>query len=264
MENKDEVERLEIKTDPDALRRQARWCGVRAGLNVLDLGCGMGKTSFLLHEMVQPGGSVLGVDFSAERIAYARKKYGGREGLDFLVDNLMEIGDNIGPFDLIWVRFVLEYYRRESGAIVKNLKKILKPGGYLCLLDLDHNCLNHYELPSSFAELLPKLMAKLDDVYNFDTFAGRKLYAYLYDEGYENIEVELMAHRMIYGKAKKEDDFNWLKKLEIASSRLQGFFDGYRDGKEGFLSDFETFFLNPRRFTYTPLILCKGMRPRSF
>lgn len=261
MESRDEAIRLDVKTDPDSLRKQALWCGVKPGMRVLDLGCGAGKTSFLLHEMVQPAGSILGIDYSQDRIDYANKHYGGREGIDFLVHDLTDPLSGVGLFDIIWVRFVLEYYRRESPDIVNNLKKLLKPGGYLCLLDLDYNCLSHYELPEKIAHILPKLMTELDREYNFDTYAGRKLYSYLYDTGYQDIQMELMAHHMIYGEARDVDVFNWIKKLEIAGSRLRDIFSCYSGGYEAFFTDFKKFFLDPRRFTYTPLILCKGIRP---
>jgi len=263
MESQDEAVRLDMKTDPESLQKQALWCGVKPGLRVLDLGCGAGKTSFLLHEMVKPSGSVVGIDYSSARIDHARKHYGAKEGIDFLVRDLTEPFDDIEPFDIIWVRFVLEYYRRESLGIVNNLKKLLKPGGYLCLLDLDINCLGHYELPSDIADLLPKLMTKLDRDYNFDTYAGRKLYSYLYDAGYEDIQMELMAHHLIYGEPRDVDIFNWMKKLEIANSQFQDFFECYHGGYDAFFSDFKKFFSDPRRFTYTPLILSKGRRPLS-
>jgi hypothetical protein len=32
-------------------------------------------------------------------------------------------------------------------------------------------------------------------------------------------------------------------------------------GRNAFFKDFKAFFLEPRRFTYTPLILCKGTAP---
>lgn len=264
MESRDEIVRLNLKTDPDALRKQALWCGVKPGLRVLDLGCGTGKTSSLLHKMVQPGGSVVGVDYSEERINYAKEHYAAKEGLQFLLHDLNDLNalcESTEPFDIIWMRFVLEYYRRESPVIVNNIKKLLKPGGFLCLIDLDYNCLSHYELPAALAELLPKLMAALDDAYNFDAYAGRKLYSYLYDGEYGDIEMELMAHHLIYGMARNEDLFNWIKKVEVAAFRLSGIFTCYPGGYDAFFTDFKRFFLDPRRFTYTPLILCKGKRP---
>ncbi len=261
MENSEEALRLSQKTDPDAVRKQAAWCGIKAGLRVLDFGCGPGVTTDIFRDMLQPGGSVVGVDLSEERIAGAISSYGGRPGISFLAGDIRKPATDIGTFDIIWVRFVLEYYRSESQKIVENLKTLLNPGGWLCLLDLDYNCLSHYELPGPMKGILPKLMALLDEKYNFDTFSGRKLYSYLLDGQYENIQVELMAHHLIYGKAKESDIFNWTKKIEVTADRLQPLFAEYPGGIEKFKEDFRQFFVAPRRFTYTPLIICKGMRP---
>ncbi|MCG2777986.1 MAG: methyltransferase domain-containing protein, partial [Desulfobacterales bacterium] len=64
MENLEESIRIELKTDPVVVRKQAMWCGLKPGLRVLDVGCGPGKTSATLHEMIQPDGELLGLDFS--------------------------------------------------------------------------------------------------------------------------------------------------------------------------------------------------------
>jgi ubiquinone/menaquinone biosynthesis C-methylase UbiE len=261
MENAEETLRLEVKTDPKVVREQARWCGLEPGIRVLDVGCGPGKTTSILHKMIQPGGNILGIDYSEERISHARKHYGMKPGIDFSVCNLKEPLNDIGQFDLIWVRFVLEYYRAESFDIVGNLKNALKPSGCLCLLDLDYNCLNHYELPPLIRDLLPRLMSRLEEKYNFDAYAGRKLYAYLYDHGFEDIQVGMMAHHLIYGQIKDKDVFNWMKKTEVNAKRFEDLFDDYPGGYKAFFLDIKAFFLNPRRFTYTPLILCKGRKP---
>jgi len=264
MENLEEAIRLEIKTDPEAVRKQALWCGLKPGLRVLDAGCGTGKIASIFHEMIQPGGRILGVDYSEERIHYAQQHYGRKSGIDFQFHDLRDPLDGVGLFDLIWVRFVLEYYRLESPDIVRNLTACLKPGGYLCLLDLDHNCLNHYELPAKMEDILFQLMDMVEQEYNFDPYSGRKLYAYLYDLGFEDIQLDLMAHHLIYGKISNEDLFNWSKKAEVASMKTRReLFENYPGGQDAFFADFTKFFLDPRRFTYTPLILCKGMKPLS-
>ncbi len=260
MENTEETFRLEIKTDPEAVGHQACWCGVKPGLRVLDVGCGSGKTTAILHEMAQPGGSAVGIDFSEDRIAYAKKHYGQLSGIDFHVCDFKEPLNDIGQFDLIWVRFVLEYFLAESKAIVENISRVLKPGGVLCLLDLDYNCLSHYELPPMIGNLLPKLMNRLEEKFNFDVYAGRKLYSYLYDQGYQDIQVNLVAHHLFFGSIKAGDVYNWMKKIEVNANRFKDLFDGYPGGCETFIHDFNQFFIDPRRFTYTPLIMCKGMK----
>ncbi len=260
MESEDEAIRLDAKTDPIAFRRQALWCGIKPGMRVLDAGCGPGKTTALLHEMIQPGGSIVGIDFSEARITYAEEHYGGKNGIDFCRQDLTESMTGLGEFDLIWVRFVLEYFRRESLDIVRKLKNCLKPGGTLCLIDLDYNCLSHYELSPEIAELLPKIMALMDEKYNFDTFAGRKLYSYLYDCGFEKIDVEVMANNLVFGEIKDQIQFDWTKKVEIATKNAEKIINTYPGKYKQFYNDFREFMANPRRFTYTPLIMCKGTR----
>lgn len=263
MENLDESIRLEIKTDPDSVRNQALWCGLKPGLRVLDAGCGPGKVTSILNEMIQPAGHILGVDSSEERVLLARKQYGRKTGIEFIAHDLRKPLKGVDPFDVIWVRFFLEYHRDEGYDIVKNLAKCLKPGGYLCLLDLDRNCLNHHGMPAEMEEILIKIMRKLEREYNFDPYAGKKLYAHLYDLGYQNIEVDLRAHHLIYGEALEKDAFNWLTKVEVISGKVKSLFKNYPGGHAGFDKDFIEYFYDPRRFIYTPLIICKGMKPLS-
>lgn len=260
MDNLEEEIRLEIKTNPEEIRQQAIWCGIKPGMRVLDAGCGPGKTSSILYKMIQPTGSLLGVDYAEQRIAYARKHYGGKSGLEFLLHDLRNPLNFKDEFDLIWVRFVLEYNLSESFEIVKNLTACLKPGGYLCLMDLDYNCLSHYGMPKAMEDILYRTMAKLSSDFNFDPYAGRKLYSYLYDLAYENINMHLLGHHLIYGKASEVDIFNWTKKMEMVADKLRILFQSYPGGHEAFSNNFKKFFLDPRRFTYTPLILCKGMK----
>ena len=261
MENLEEAIRLEVKTNPTEVRNQAVWCGLKPGFHVLDAGCGPGKITSILHEMIQPGGKILGLDYSEARINHAREHYARDRNISFEVRDLRKPIEGVGPFDLIWVRFVLEYNRAESFQIVKNLTTLLKPDGHLCLLDLDHNSLCHYEMPVEMEAVLGRISARLEENFNFDPYSGRKLYAYLYDLGYRDIQVNLIPHHLIYGKIKEGDMFNWIKKAEVISSKTTKLFQDYPGGHKTFFTDFRSFFLDPRRFTYTPLILCKGMKP---
>jgi len=262
MENREEAIRLEVKTDKQAVRDEARWCGIGPGMRVLDAGCGPGLTTSILSDMVQPGGAVVGVDYSDMRIQYARDHYGGDGNISFHVRDLRGDLTDLGQFDLIWVRFVLEYNRVESPDIVKRLTECLTPDGTLCLLDLDYNCLNHYQMTPQIEDILQKVMARMDAQFNFDTYAGRKLYSYLYDLDYRDIALQMKAHHLIYGTIREEDVFNWVKKMEVAGSIVGDLFDTYPGGHTQLVADFKKLLLDPRRFTYTPLILCKGTRPR--
>ncbi|MBI5062477.1 MAG: methyltransferase domain-containing protein [Desulfatitalea sp.] len=257
MENKDEIERLERKTDRRALERQAAWAGLQPGMRVGDMGCGPGLTTRFLFEMAQPGGTAIGVDLSGERIAHATKKY-GIEGLTFVRHNLVKPIIELGTFDFIWVRFALEYNRSQAFQIVQNLTRILNPGGIMCLIDLDYNCLNHFDMPERLMSALRAITHRLEEIADFDPYVGIKLYSFLYDLGFEEIEMAMSAHHLIFGELKEVDAFNWTKKLEIAVVRSGYDFPEFAGGYQEFAEEFQKFFSDPRRFTYTPLIACRG------
>jgi ubiquinone/menaquinone biosynthesis C-methylase UbiE len=51
--------------------RMLRSAGVRPGLHVLDVGCGVGDVSFLVSEIVGEQGSVVGVDVDPDALKVA-------------------------------------------------------------------------------------------------------------------------------------------------------------------------------------------------
>jgi len=259
MENDEEAYRLDIKTDPEAVRKQAVWAGLKPGMSVADLGCGSGKTTSVLNEIVLPGGRATGLDFSGNRIDFARRNYGDK-GIEFKQLDIREPLEGLDRFDFVWVRFVLEYYLRDSFDIVRNITASLKPGGILCLVDLDHNCLSHYGLSPRLESTVARAMEFLMENVDFDPYAGRKLYSYLYDLGFEDVDVKLEAHHLIFGALRDSDAFNWLKKVELLGTKMKFVFDEYEGGHEEFIREFKEFFRSPRRFTYTPLIICRGRK----
>jgi hypothetical protein len=105
------------------------------------------------------------------------------------------------------------------------------------------------------------VMDRLEQNADFDPYVGRKLYSYLYDLGFSEIRVSLSAHHLIYGPVKKNDLFNWVKKIEIAARQSGYDFKEFQNGFEGFYAEFKRFFCDPRRFTYTPVIVCRGKKP---
>lgn len=257
MESDEEAFRLDIKTDTKDVRSQALWAGIKPGMRVADLGCGSGKTTSILHKLVQPGGEVVGVDFSIKRFTYAQKHYGGN-GVKFKCADIRYSLEDLGMFDFVWVRFVLEYYLSDSFDIVKTISKIVKPGGILCIIDLDYNCLSHYGISSKLEKTLFAIMHCLEKKANFDPYVGRKLYSFLYDLGYQDIAVSVAPHHLIFGELKECDAFNWVKKVKVVTSKINYQFEEFEGGHKEFSEEFNKFFTSSRRFTYTPLIACRG------
>ena len=258
MEHEGEIARLETKTDTDTVRRQALWAGLDKGMRVADIGCGTGKTTEVLQDIVGPSGEVVGIDSSQERITYAKQTY---PCSTYLVNDIRSVPPDIGQFDFIWVRFFLEYYKTDAFEIVDSLGSLLKSEGIMCLIDLDYNCMTHHGLDEDLELSLIGCMQYLEEQTNFDPYAGRKLYSYLFDLGYANIEVHMEPHHLLHGTLNPTDEKNWNAKIDIALGQSGYRFPELEGGFEEFRRRIRQYLKQPRRFTYTPAILCRGVKP---
>lgn len=260
MEDPQEIERLERKTDPAVVLKQANWAGLSAGMRVADIGCGPGLTSCILHGAVQPGGEVVGVDFSAERIQHAQKRY-QQTGMSFQQEDFFGDLSSLGTFDFLWVRFVLEFHRSRATQLVANLSRLVRPGGILCLIDLDYNCLSHAGLLERVDKTIQDVVSGLEKKADFDPYAGRRLYGHLFDLGYHDIRLDMTSHHLIYGELNEAERYNWERKVLVAARRSGCDFSRYQGDFNAFAREFTSSFQDPRRFTYTPLISCCGRKP---
>ena len=260
MESDEESLRLDIKIDSKIIKQQALWAGIKPGMRVADIGCGPGRITSILNELVQPGGSVVGVDNSSKRLEYAVQHYSS-DNITYYQQNILNPLVELGEFDFIWSRFVLEYYLSHSFEIVKNISRNLKPKGTLCLIDLDQNLLNFYGMPNRLEKTFNKILKELQTNTDFDPFVGRRLYSFLYDLGFENIDLNISIHNLMFGETRETEIYNILKKIEIVPKKLDIKFEEYSGGYEEFFKEAESFLKNPRRFTYTPLIICRGEKP---
>lgn len=258
MEHNGEIERLETKTDENTISRLATWAGLKPGMEVADVGCGIGKTTAVLQALVGANGRAVGIDASEKRIEYAREKY---PQPDYCIADVCDHVDTIGQFDFIWSRFLLEYHKSRAFTIVQNLHGMLKPGGILCLGDLDYNCMTHYDLEQDLQAALFGSIRYLEEYMDFDPYAGRKLYSYLYDLEYEDIHISMEPHHLFYGEISKTDEHNWTKKIDVALSKINYSFPELKGGFEEFRKRMLAFMQDPRRFTYTPIIFCRGVKP---
>ncbi len=261
MEDDQEAVRLERKTDTAEVEKQALWAGLKPGMRVADFGCGPGKTTFHLNRLVQPDGQAVGLDIAEQRIDYAKAHYSD-ESIEYVVADIRKPLRDLGQFDFIWVRFVLEYYLNGSFEIVENVTKNLKPGGIICLIDLDCNCLRHFGLPDRLRRATFGVMDWLEKKCNFDPYVGVKLYSFLYDLGFDEIDVSLSPHNMFFGALKENEKFISMKKAEIGGRNSGYPFEEYNGNFDEFLREVKIFFNDARVFYYTPLIACRGRKPR--
>jgi SAM-dependent methyltransferase len=102
------------------------------GKRLLEIGCGVGQN--IAYARWTMGFDIYGVDYSAQAIELARISLAGRG-----VDAELHVGDVTqlpyanGFFDVCIERAVIQQNRHAAGIqIVKELLRVLRPGGYLC------------------------------------------------------------------------------------------------------------------------------------
>ncbi len=127
----------------DLLREQAIRSAIRAlklppGSRGLDAGCGIGSLSRLLAEAVGSGGHIIGLDLSPEILVIAgetAEKSGLSEHVSFQEGDVNRLPFGDDTFDWVWSVDCVGYYRGgEPSALVKELARVVKPGGIMAIL----------------------------------------------------------------------------------------------------------------------------------
>jgi SAM-dependent methyltransferase len=110
---------------------------LRAGMDVLDAGCGVGSIALDLAPTVAPG-RVVGIDLDPEQIEVARKTAAERgiENVEFTTGSVLELPFDAGTFDIVYANAVLFYLREQKPALVE-MRRVLRPGGIAAVSDDD-------------------------------------------------------------------------------------------------------------------------------
>jgi ubiquinone/menaquinone biosynthesis C-methylase UbiE len=261
MESENEAQRLENKFSLSTVRDQLRLVGLRDGMSVLDAGSGTGAVARAMARIVGPKGRVAALDLSWHRLhtgaEIARK--GAGQPIQFVQGQLAAVPLRAQSFDLIWCRFVFEYLH-EPAPVMRELTRLLKPGGKLVVLDLDNNGLIHYPMPPHLEYGIQTIRRAL--IEHWDPFAGRKLYHLFRTTQLQQIKIRFFPHHVYTGAAPEGDLQNWVQKFSTLRQLVAPAFGG--DGEyDRFVRAFIDMLKDPDTFTYSTLILAEGVRSGS-
>jgi SAM-dependent methyltransferase len=153
------------------------------GLSLLDVGCGPGTITVEFADRLVPGG-VVGLDASAEVIERAHREF-VRDNLRFVVGDAYALPFDDNTFDLAHAHQTLQHVA-DPVAVLRELRRVVKPGGLVAARDVDYAGLIWYPLVAGLAEWLA-LYSRVHRSNGGEPDAGRRLKAWAREAGFTQV-----------------------------------------------------------------------------
>lgn len=190
-----ELERLERQATVawEMEKRMLLEAGLKPGMRVLDLACGPGFISSRIAQSVQPGGSVTGVDVNDHLMAIAQERQAGglAPNVTFHKMNVYDLRLPEGLFDFVYARLLFQHLEFPERAF-EQIKRVLRPGGRACIMDVDDALLSIFPEPPMLQDFT-RLAAERQRQAGGDREAGRKLGYHFKTTGFADITVRAVV-----------------------------------------------------------------------
>jgi ubiquinone/menaquinone biosynthesis C-methylase UbiE len=185
--------------------------GIRPGMRVADIGCGVGMVTNMLSRLVGPKGNVVGVDASKDQIEQARKLLPvDAANISFVAASALSTGLPSDSFDLVYCRFLLIHLSDPQQALAE-MSRILKPNGILVCEDGDLTSAGSQ--PPSKLNAFADLFGRLGPVKGVDYTLGKHLFQMFIRAGFNKPEITFNQPVIARGEEKR------LLELSVAEAK---------------------------------------------
>jgi len=175
--------------------RNLGWFGLKDGMSVLELGSGPGFVTEQLLKML-PTSHITQLERDPDMVRrseqYLTPGYAGR--FTIVEGDIMQMELPDDGFDFAFARYLFEHLPDPLGAL-REVQRVLKPGGILVITDVDDKIGAIYEPDSPEADAIDKKVVEWQSKRGGDRYIGRKLWRMLAATGYRSLELEaVLAH----------------------------------------------------------------------
>jgi SAM-dependent methyltransferase len=183
-------------------REVLRSAGIRTGMRVADIGCGVGQVTADLAALVGPAGHVVGVDLSRAQLEQADCvcQERGLTNVSWVAASAEATGLPTASFDLVYCRFLLMHLV-DPDAALREMHRLLRPGGMLVCEDGDVTSAGSE--PSSALRLFADLFGALGPRRKVDYTLARRLFLMVRAAGFSSAHVAFNQPAFVRGDGKR-------------------------------------------------------------
>lgn len=196
-----ELERLDYQSQSLHALEEKIWreAGLTPTMRVVDLGCGTGIISQAIARFLTSG-SIVGVDRSPLMILAAQNRAQKQEttNLTFQVGSSEKLDLPAASCDFVYARLLFQHLS-DPQLTLREIKRVLKPGGIICIVDVDNDwTMFHPPVPS--IKTFQQYITQIQQQQGGDPQVGRKLGGYLTTAGFAQIRTSIEIITSDYGQ----------------------------------------------------------------
>lgn len=172
--------------------RNLQWYGLKNGMKILEVGCGPGFFTEK-HSLHLPESMINALDVDGELIYKAKKRLENiSPNVEFTQASIYETGLPDNEYDFVIARLIfLHLYEPQKAAL--EIKRILKAGGKLVIIDLDDGVFGIVEPEMElFKSIIDKLI-NMQKKAGGNREIGRSLPRLLKSAGFVNIDLDTVS-----------------------------------------------------------------------
>lgn len=179
---------------------------------ILDVGCGTGRTTNYCASKLTTG-SILGIDYCDDMIAFAKQEYGDNPRITFQTCDAAQLPFN-EEFDVVYSLFCL-HWMNEQKAAIECIARSLKPGGraiiYISYASLLTNC---------WDAIIPRIAKDHPEWKEYFGKYGNLQPPAVWKQWCADVRLQVVSHQDLRKTrifTSPDDAFNQLKVIEIAT-----------------------------------------------
>ena len=192
-DNEKELERLkhQARVAIGTERKLLIQLGLKPGMKALDLACGPGVISVEMAAIVGESGSITGGEISDDLIMTAKAvaESEGVKNVQFMKENVYELSFPDNSFDFIYTRLLFQHLENPMLGL-KNMLRVLKPGGIACVVDVDDDLFMMYPEPETLKFFMDRA-SKGQKEKGGDRYIGRKLPFMFEKTGFSDVKAHI-------------------------------------------------------------------------